>query len=136
MAKRKDILDKLYGIVTNTGSLKSYFRGVAPAWGNVRMFPACAMVLDKEISVLSNYACDTRRTMNVLFIVYHKHTGNDYNDILSPIIDSLENNIQTNDDLKALTVITRVKQITMDGGILHPFTLAEINLEVEYLSSD
>jgi len=136
MASRKDILDKLFDIVKNTSSLKAYYRGVAPTWGNVRMFPACAMILDKETSVIQNYACDTRRVMNVLFIVYHKHTRNDYEDILSPVIDSLENNIQTNDDLKKLTVITRVKQITMDGGILHPYTLAELNLEVEYLSSD
>jgi hypothetical protein len=136
MAKRKDILDKLYDIVKNTDSLKAAYRGVAPAWGNVRQFPACAMILDKEVSVLQNYACDTRRTMGIMFVIYHKHTNNNYDDILSPIIDSLENNLMTNDDLKNLTVISRVKQITLDGGILHPYALAEVDLEVEYLNPE
>jgi hypothetical protein len=134
MAKRKNILDKLYDIAKNIDSLKVVYQGVAPAWGNVRQFPACAIILDKEVSALQNYACDTRRKMNVLFIIYHKHSNNDYDDILSPVIDSLENAIQTNTDLKDLTVISYVKQITLDGGILHPYAIAEVDLEIEYLN--
>lgn len=134
MAKRKDILDKLYDILSNDDDFKVTYRGVAPAWGNVRQFPACAMIFDKEKSHLHDLACNTRREMNVLFIIYHKHTNNNYDDILSPLIDNLESNIKQDTELRDLVVISTTEEVTMDGGILHPYAMAELNIYVEYLA--
>lgn len=134
MSKRKDILDKLNDIMVNDSDFNVTYRGVAPAWGNVRQFPACAMIFDKEKSHLHDLACNTRREMNVLFIIYHRHTNNDYNDILSPLIDKLESKIKKNTDLQDLAVIATTEEVTMDGGILHPFAMAELNIYVEYLA--
>ena len=135
MSRRKDIFDKVKEIVENDSDFKKVFVGVAPAWGNVGEFPACAVMFDTDKAELQNYACDTYHNMNMLLIIYHRHKTNKYGDILSDLIDNLEGKLKDNQDLKDLTVSYYISEIVQDGGILYPFTMAQVSLTIQYIDT-
>ena len=135
MSKRKDIFDKIVDIVKHDDDFKQIFVNVAPTWANVRMFPACAVIMDKEEIEIKEYNCSTDRELSIIILIYNKHSNNDYSDILSDLLDNLESKLKDNDDLKDLTTITYPESISQDGGILHPYTMAEMVFKVKYFVS-
>jgi len=135
LSKRKDIFDKIVDIVSNNDNIKHTYINVAPTWGNVRVFPASAVLLDTENIELKEYSCSTDRELTVLILIYNKHKNNDYSDILSDILDSIEDDLKNDSDLRDLTTISYPETITQDGGILYPFTMAEIAFKVRYFES-
>jgi len=135
LSKRKDIFDKIVSIVDNNEYIKHTYKNLAPTWGNVRVFPSAAVLIDTEKVELKEYSCSTDRELSILILIYHRHKNNDYSDILSDLLDSIESDLKDDVDLRDLTTISYPETITQDGGILYPFTMAEIVYKVQYFES-
>ena len=70
--------------------------------------------------------------MKVLILIYAKYTTNEYGDKTGDLIEQVEEALNNDDDLKSLTTYYHTESILQDGGIMYPFTMAEIKYSVEY----
>jgi len=135
MGLRKDIFNRVVEIIENIPDIKKVYRGVVPTWGNVRNFPACAVWIESVDIEPENMMCRFSNNINLSIFIYHKHKGNTYDDILSDIIDSIENAIKNDETLQSMVTHCYPSNIAQDGGVLYPYTMAELQYKIGYIQN-
>jgi len=132
MAKRSEIFNKIVSVVKDSDKFKEVYAGVAPTWSNIRMFPACAILIDREDNTPRDYTCVLDREVKVLFLIYEKYKTNEYGDKVGDLLEDLEDVLNSSDELQSLTTYYYPESVLQDGGILYPFTMAELKLNIQY----
>lgn len=130
---RKEIMDALINALTNSGNFKKVLNGVLPPVPNVKSFPTIAVVVDEEnrnrVEVTS---CVFQSTLKITAMIYAKASSTKYTDVLSDLIESVEQTIQQDETLNTLVLDIYVDKIQQDGGILYPYQLAELTIIAYY----
>jgi hypothetical protein len=69
----------------------------------------------------------------MIYITNKQKHSDDFEDILSTLITKVEFLIDRNEFLKCNTIETLVTNIKQDGGILHPYAVAQLTVTINYL---
>jgi len=130
---RKWILDRLYTIVKNTNNFKVGYKGVAPPITAVNQYPAFAVVFDKENRERKNISsCVFQSELRLSIIIYNQGRNGVFEDIMSDLIESVEDAINKDDELQTKLIDIYVDKIVQDGGLIHPKALAELQVSAFY----
>jgi hypothetical protein len=130
---RKEILNALVNAVKNTNKFKKVIKGVLPPIPNIKSFPAAAFAIDKENRERINVpGCEFQSELLIVGIIYTKSGKTSYEDVISDLIYSIEEAIQSDEALNNLVIDVYVKSIAQDGGLLHPYQLCELDLVAYY----
>jgi len=126
---RKEILNALETALVNSNLFKKVYKGVLPPLPSVNSFPAIAIAIDKERRERVNIpGCQFQSELNIIGIIYNRVSKTTYDDVLSDLIYGVENVIQSDVTLNDLVIDIYVKEIVQDGGLLHPYQLAELHI--------
>jgi len=130
---RKKVINALINALVKSGIFKKVLNGVLPPVPNVKTFPTIAVVIDEEkrnrVEVTS---CIFQNTLKITAMIYAKAGSTNYTDVLSDLIENVEQVIQRDEVLKTLVLDIYVDKIQQDGGILYPYQLAELTIIAYY----
>jgi len=130
---RKELLDDIYNLLKNSGIFKEGYKGVIPAVTVPKLFPSFAVAIDNEQRKRDRLTeCKFEHELTVIVMLYQQGRSNIYEDLLSPIVEQVEDLINNDDTVNNKVIDIWVDKITQDGGILHPKSLAELELKIIY----
>jgi beta-mannanase len=130
---RRKIVDSLVTDLEDSGEFKKVYRNIVPVWSQVKSLPAVAVIYEqekKDPDNITNKACYYIGIVNIY--VYNKQPKTKYDDILSDLIDIVYKVVQENDVLCNYVISAEVAEMKRDGGIAHPYSIAQIQVEVRY----
>ena len=132
---RKDIVEELSNDLEATGEFKSIFKNIVPVWTNVSNMPAVAVLYESEEASKHNSTnSKTMQNGRLLVYIYNRQSANDYEDILSDLIEVVRDTILDNEYIKCNTIDTIIASMKRDGGTIHPYAMVQIVVSVKYLS--
>jgi len=112
---------------------KSVIKNNVPVWTAVKGVPAAAFFIAESEYSVTKFNSTTKVT--VAIYLYNRHDTNSLssNDILSPLINGVRRGITT---LKGPAILSStVVSAKRDGGAIHPFTVAEVTAEIEFVEA-
>jgi len=130
---RKEIVDSLVEDLEGSGAFKKVYKNIVPVWTQVKSMPAAAVIYEeekKDPDNISNRNCYYVGIVNI--VLYNKQSKNSYEDILSDLIDLVYQIINDNEFLCYKVIDSSVASMKRDGGIAHPYSIAQIKVEVRY----
>jgi len=130
---RGKIIDDIVSILENTGAFKKVYKNHIPVWEKARYYPSIGVIYEKENVGENrvNYAGYNRVYGTIRFLIYNKQHRDTYEDNLSDLIDLVYNSVY--DNLKCDKLVNyNFTSMKRDGGLLHPYSVAEITLEVTF----
>jgi len=133
MSVREDIVNSLLEDLKATGEFKKLYKNVVPVWSQVKMFPAVAVIYEmeeKESDSSSSRSCYYKGTIKVY--LYNKQPKTKYDDILSSLIDVVYKVVEENDMLCNFVISADVARMKREGGLVHPYAIAELQIDVRY----
>ena len=132
---RKVILNELVKGLENLNLFKKIYTNSAPLWTQIKQFPTCSVIYDTDEVNREFITCSNKMRYHgkISIVIYARRKNtNEYDDVLSDLIDSVETNINSNTTLQDLVIDCIVASIKQDGGVLHPHSMALIDVEVNY----
>ena len=112
---------------------KSVIKNNVPVWTAIKNVPAVAFFIAESEYTVTKFNSTTKVT--VAIYIYNRHDTNSLssNDILSPLINGVRRGIATLTGPAILgATVTSAKR---DGGSIHPYTVAEITAEIEFIEA-
>ena len=134
MSTRKEILDTLVEEIKKENIFKDVYVGVIPAWAYIKNTPSIAIAIDKEERQRHEIpGYKFQNNLQIVLMIYNEGKNGEYEDIISDLVEKVEDIINYSKPLQDMVVDIYVSQVKHDGGILHPKALAEIEVQVSYL---
>ena len=132
---RKDAVDAIAKDLYDTGEFKKIFKNIVPVWTNVSNMPAVAILYESDLAARDNLT-NSRMMYNgkILIYIYNRQSANEYEDILSELIEVVKEKIIDNEYLRCNTVDTVVSGMKRDGGTIHPYSMVQITVSIKFLS--
>jgi len=130
---RRRIVDSLAEDFERSGLFKRVFKNIVPVWTQVKAFPAISVIYEseeKDLENMSSRACYYTGKVNVY--IYNKQPKNKFDDILTDLIDEVYTIIEDNDILCCEVIRSDVSRMKREGGLIHPYAVAEIQIAVRY----
>ena len=132
---RKDAVDAIAKDLYDTGEFKKIFKNIVPVWTNVSNMPAVAILYESDLAARDNLTNSRMMYNGVIKIyIYNRQSANDYEDILSELIEVVKEKIIDNEYLRCNTVDTVVSGMKRDGGTIHPYSMVQITVSIKFLS--
>jgi len=130
---RQEIVDAIIADLEADGSFKRIYKNITPTWTQIKRFPAASVVYAEEIKDPDNITSNSCYYVGTVSIfVFNKQAKDKFEDILSDLITTIYKVITENDFLCTKVISADVSEMKRDGGIIHPYSVAEIRLEVRY----
>jgi hypothetical protein len=133
MSIRNDVVDYLIEDLKGTGEFKKVYKNIVPVWSQVKSFPAVAVIYEseeKESDSISSKSCYYVGTVKIY--IYNKQTKTKFDDILTDLIDTVYKVVEENDLLCNYVVSSDIASMKREGGLIHPYAVAEIQILVRY----
>ena len=131
---RIEIIDDIITAINNTAQFKKTYKNIVPVWTDVKQFPACAVMYESEEKQRDNLTNSKAYYIGKIGIfIYNKQSKTSYKDNLSDLIEEVYSVIEDIRWLKYKVVDATVSQMKRDGGIIHPYSMANIIVEIKYL---
>jgi len=131
---RKEAVDKLVADFQASPSFKEVFKNIVPIWTKVNNTPSVAVIYSEEYAHRDNITNNrVKYTGTILVYVYNKQPSNKYEDILTDLIEEVQELIMNNEYLKCNTIEMLVSELKRDGGTVHPYSIAQLKVNVTYL---
>ncbi len=131
---KKEIVEKLIENLNNTGQFKQIFKNIVPVWTNVKRFPAVAVMYEGEEKERDNLTNSKAYYVgNISVYVFNKQGRNDYEDILSDYIELVYSAVEQIRWQPMGVVDMTVSSMKREGGVVHPYAIARIDIEVRYI---
>ena len=131
---RIEIIDDIVTAINNTAQFKKTYKNIVPVWTDVKQFPACAVMYESEEKQRDNLTNSKAYYIGKIGIfIYNKQSKTSYKDNLSDLIEEVYSIIEGVRWLKYKVVDATVSQMKRDGGIIHPYSMANIIVEIKYL---
>jgi hypothetical protein len=130
---RKRVVDTLVADLEASGLFKRVYKNVVPVWTQVKSFPAVAVIYEseeKELENSSSRSCYYNGIVNVY--IYNKQAKNKFEDILTDLIDEVYTIIENNNVLCCEVISSDVARMKREGGLIHPYSVAEVKIVVRY----
>lgn len=130
---RRRIIDSLAEDFSASGSFKRVYKNIVPVWTQVKSFPAIAVIYESEEKQLDNQSsrsCYYVGEVNVF--IYNKQSKTKFDDILTDLIDEVYTIIEDNQVLCCEVIDSDVTRMKREGGMIHPYAVAQIKIRVRY----
>ena len=132
---RKEAVNAIAKDLYSTGEFKKIYKNIVPVWTNVSNMPAVAVLYESDEASRDNIT-NSRMMFNgkILIYIYNRQSANEYEDILSELIELVKDKIIDNEYLRCETVDTVVSGMKRDGGTIHPYAMVQLTVSVKFLS--
>jgi len=133
---RIEIIDSIITDLERTKKFKKIFKNSIPVWTDVKDFPSIGVVYESEMTERHNLNNAKAMILATIPIyIYNKQRGSDVEDNLSELVEIVQKVIETNTLLKTKTIEAMVTDFKRDGGMLMPYSVAQLILKVKYIKS-
>ncbi len=134
MSFRQEVVEELVNDLKASGEFKNVYKNVVPVWTQVSTFPAVAVLYEGEEKERGNVvnSCANITGKLYVYIYNQQESERDFEDILSDLIDLVYSIIEENEYIKCNTIDCTVSSMKRDGGLVHPYALCQIMIEVKY----
>ena len=133
---KKEIIEDILMEIENTSEFKKTYKNIVPIWTDVKQFPACAVMYESEEKERDNITNSKAYYVGKIGIfVFNKQSKTSYEDILSDLIEEIYSVIENIRWTKHKIIDATVSQMKRDGGIVHPYAIANIIVEIRYIKS-
>ena len=103
-------------------------------WTDVKDFPAVGLVYETDQMERNNLVNSKAYVIATIPIcIYNKQKTSDYDDNLSEYVEIVQKVIETNEFLRNNTIEAIVSDFKRDGGMLLPYSVAQLTLKVKYI---
>ena len=131
---RKEAVDELVLDFEASPSFKKVYKNIVPVWTKVTRTPSIAVVYSEEFAHIDNVTNNKAKyTGTILVYIYNKQPSNEYEDVLTDLIEEVQTLIMENKYLQCNTIETMVTELKRDGGTVHPYSIAQLKVSVTYL---
>ncbi len=130
---RRRIVDSIADDLAADGAFKKVYKNIVPVWTQVKSFPAVAVIYEseqKDLENMSSRACYYDGIVQVY--IYNKQPKTRYDDILTDLIDVVYKILEDNQVLCCEVISSDVASMKREGGLIHPYAVAEIKVVVRY----
>ncbi len=132
---RKEAVEQIAKDLYDTGEFKYIYKNIVPVWTNVPVMPAVAILYESDEAVRDNLTNSRMMYKGVIRVyIYNRQSSNEYEDILSDLIEVVKDSILANEYLQCETVDTVVSGMKRDGGTIHPYAMVQLTVSVKFLS--
>lgn len=129
---RVRLVEEIATAVHNSGLFKLVYKNIVPNWTQVPVFPAIGIVYDSDLSSGVTMGSSINVEANIVILIYQQQENNNYEDKLSKLVDEVENIVCNNAFINCNTLTNNIVSFKRDGGILMPFSVAQLTLKVTY----
>jgi hypothetical protein len=130
---RRKIVDSLIEDLENSGEFKVVYKNIVPVWTQVKSFPAVSVIYESETKDADNSSSRSCYYIgNVNIFIYNKQPKNKFEDILTDLIDVVYKVVEDNKVLCCEVISSDVSSMKREGGLIHPYAVAEVKLLVRY----
>ncbi len=131
---RSLLVDNILSDLKKTKHYKNLYKNIVPVWTDIPRFPAVSVLYESEERESGNMN-STRSyfTGNVLIYVFNKQaSANSYKDILSELINDVYKITDNNKYIRCNTISCTASNMKREGGIIHPYSIAQITIQVRF----
>lgn len=131
---KKELVDDLTDKLKATNNYKSTYKNIVPIWTNIKRFPAFAVLYESEEKTRDNLTNRKAYYKGYISVfIFNKQALNQYEDILSDYIEDVYAAVEDMRWNKYNIIDATVSSMKREGGIVHPFSIAKIDIEVKYI---
>ncbi len=131
---RKQAVEELVADFEASGLFKKVYKNIVPVWTNVNKVPAVAVIYATETADRDNVTNNKVKYYgNIYVYIYNKQGSTKYEDNLTDLIEEAQRIVMENEFLRCNTIETIVAEMKRDGGTIHPWSMAQLRVEIKYL---
>lgn len=131
---RLEIINAVVSDLERTKKFKKIYKNIIPMWTDVKDFPAVGLVYETDQMERNNLVNSKAYVIATIPIcIYNKQKTSDYDDNLSEYVEIVQKVIETNEFLRNNTIEAIVSDFKRDGGMLLPYSVAQLTLKVKYI---
>jgi len=131
---RKEIVEKLIDGLRDKNIFVKIYKNIVPLWTQIDRFPAVSVMYESEEKERDNLT--NRKAYyvgNISVYVFNKQARNQYEDILSDLIEAVYEVVEDIRWQPMGVVDMTVSSMKREGGVVHPHAIAKIDIEVRYI---
>jgi hypothetical protein len=131
---RKEAVEQLVADFEASGLFKKVYKNIVPVWTSIHKTPAAAVIYSTELADRDNFTNNKVKYYgNIYVYIYNKQAATKYEDNLTELIDEAQRIIMENEYLRCNTIETIMAELKRDGGTIHPWSMAQLRIEVTYI---
>ena len=131
---RLEIINAVVSDLERTKKFRKIYKNIIPMWTDVKDFPAVGLVYETDQMERNNLVNSKAYVIATIPIcIYNKQKTSDYDDNLSEYVEIVQKVIETNEFLRNNTIEAIVSDFKRDGGMLLPYSVAQLTLKVKYI---
>jgi len=131
---RKKIVEKILEGLQNKKAFVKLYKNIVPLWTQIDRFPAVSVMYESEEKERDNLTNNKAYYVgNISVYVFNKQARNQYEDILSDLIDVVYEVVEEIRWQPMGVVDMTVSSMKREGGVVHPYAIAKIDIEVRYI---
>lgn len=127
---QEKIINELAKDLKTIKDFKRIYKNIVLNWKDIPEFPAISIVYSEDER--SNENNKLRYKANIEIVIYNKQKSTNYEDNLTYLVKQVDSFINRNAFLRCNTVESYISDFKRDGGIIMPFSIAQMTLFVDY----
>jgi hypothetical protein len=131
---RTEVIDAICVDLENTRQFKKVYKNIIPVWTDIKEFPAIAIVYESDTVNRENLTNSKAFiSANIPIYIYNKQRGSNTEDNLSDLVEVTQGVIEANTYIKTNCVEGMITSFKRDGGLLMPYSIAQLQLQIRYI---
>jgi hypothetical protein len=127
---QEKIINELAKDLKTLKDFKRIYKNIVLNWNDIPEFPAISLVYSEDER--SNENNKLRYKANIEIVIYNKQKSTNYEDNLTYLVKQVDSFVNRNAFLRCNTVESYISDFKRDGGIIMPFSIAQMTLFVDY----
>lgn len=131
---RVELIDSIVEDLLRVRDFRKVYKNTIPMWTDVREFPAVGIIYESDQMERENLVNGKAFVVaKVPIYIYNKQKNSDITDNLSGYVEIVQNIVEKNEFLRYNTVEAIVTDFKRDGGMLLPYSVAQLILTIRYI---
>ena len=134
MTVRQESVEQLVADFEASPLFRKVYKNIVPIWTSVNTVPAVAVLYSDEVAARENLTNNkVKYKGTILIYVYNKQGATKYEDNLTELIEEAQTIVMENEYLRCNTIETIMAEMKRDGGTIHPYSMAQMKVEITYI---
>lgn len=134
MTVRQESVEQLVADFEASPLFRKVYKNIVPIWTSVNTVPAVAVLYSDEVAARENLTNNkVKYKGTILVYIYNKQGATKYEDNLTELIEEAQTIVMENEYLRCNTIDTIVAEMKRDGGTIHPYSMAQLKIEITYI---
>lgn len=134
MTVRQESVEQLVADFEASPLFKKVYKNMVPIWTSVNKVPAVSVLYSDEVAARDNFTNNKIKYKGTILIyIYNKQGATKYEDNLTDLIEEAQRIVIENEYLRCNTIETIVAEMKRDGGTIHPYSMAQLKVEITYI---